>query len=91
MSTPGRGGGMLRRLSGARGHQSKARVETPGGPREHGESGPRTRETEVTGWRGFRRRHGLAVIGVLNFLVFFVVWQLVQTYTPIVDTQWVPA
>ncbi|MBO0891048.1 MAG: ABC transporter permease [Acidothermales bacterium] len=75
---------------------SKARVETA--PDRQGQTptardggiGPRPREIEVTGWKGFRQRHWLGLVGVLNFLVFFVVWQLVQTYTPVVDTQWVP-
>lgn len=96
MRTSGRGSDILRRLAGARRQPSKARVETAhemqGQPEatRHGEIERESRDTEATGWRGFRRRHGLAIVGVLNFLVFFVVWQLVQTYTPIVDTQWVP-
>lgn len=90
MSDGGRGSDILRRLSGSRGRVSKAHAEAA--DERQGREGveSRSRETEVTGWKGFRQRHGLAIIGVLNFLVFFVIWQLVQTYTPIVDTQWVP-
>lgn len=89
MSEGPRGSGILRRLAGSRARQSKARVEQPEAAWP-GAIVRESRDADVTGWRRFRQRHGLALIGLLNFLTFFVVWQVVQTYAPIVDTQWVP-